>query len=72
MVNLPIDPAPDKGVRCKGSWSIGNNCGQCDHCKETCYEAHDIIKHLQKQLRKAMNEKRIAELEAELKRLKEE
>ena len=68
----PQDPAPGNGVRCKGAWSLGNNCGECDHCKATCHQALEIIKNLQKQIRQMVNNKRIVELEAELRRLKEE
>lgn len=35
---------------CKGSWSIGNNCGQCAQCIETASEGVEKIRELSAEL----------------------
>jgi hypothetical protein len=31
----------DNGVYCKGCWTIGNNCGHCNRCKNALKELAD-------------------------------
>lgn len=50
-VREPGDDREDRvmtndGLRCKGAWGLGNNCGTCQHCVATARDGVETIREL--------------------------